>query len=159
MLFTRLSGLLSLVLTAGLPAFAEPVLIENVTVVSPEREAPLRDAFVLLDEGRIRSVSAERPPVPKGARVVNGKGRFLVPGLIDSHVHLGMPPGVGIVTADFEKNHGDLLAAYWKQAPRSFLFHGRHAPGDPCELAPHAGGGPPAAARRRGSRPVELGCP
>ena len=124
MLSTRLSALLCLALAAGSPAFAEPVLIEKVTVVSPERETPLRDAFVLLDEGRIHSVGAERPPVPKNVRVVNGQGRFLVPGLIDSHVHLGLVPGAGIVTADVEKRHGELLAAYWKQAPRSYLYHG-----------------------------------
>src|SRR5688572_3998582 len=124
MLARRLSALLWLFLTATFPAFAGPILIERVTVVSPEREAPLRDAFILLAEGRIRSVSAERPPVDKGVRMVDGRGRFLVPGLIDSHVHVGMPPGVGILTEDFEKRHGNMLAAYWRQAPRSYLYHG-----------------------------------
>jgi imidazolonepropionase-like amidohydrolase len=119
-----LSALLWLSLTASFPAFADPVVIEGVTVVSPEREAPLRDAFVLLAEGRIRSVSAERPPVDKGVRMVDGRGRFLVPGLIDSHVHIGMPPGMGILDEDFEKRHADILTAYWRQAPRSYLYHG-----------------------------------
>ena len=110
------------------PVFAQSgsVLIENVTVVSPEREAPLRDAFVLIEEGTIRSVGTARPAVSKEKKVqvVNGRGRFLVPGLIDSHVHVGMPPGIGVVTADFEKRHGEMLAAFWKQLPRSYLYHG-----------------------------------
>ena len=124
MISTRLSALLCFAFATAVPAFADSILIERVTVVSPEREAPLRDAFVLLEEGRIRSVTAERPPLPKNVRIVNGQGRFLAPGLIDSHVHLGMPPGVGIVTEDFEKRHADMLAAYWRQAPRSYLYHG-----------------------------------
>ncbi|HWM90548.1 MAG TPA: hypothetical protein VN493_07250 [Thermoanaerobaculia bacterium] len=65
-------------------------------------------------------MSAERPPV-ENARIVDGRGRFLVPGLIDSHVHVGMPPGV---LPDFEQRHPAILAAYWKQAPRSYLYHG-----------------------------------
>src|SRR6185295_18827445 len=55
---------------------AEPVLIEKVTVISPEREAPLREAFVLIEEGRIRSVDTKRPAAAKGVRVIDGRGRF-----------------------------------------------------------------------------------
>ena len=107
-------------------AQAASVLIENVTVVSPEREAPLRDAFVLIEEGTIRSVGIVRPPAArqKNIQVVDGRGRFLVPGLIDSHVHVGMPPGIGVVTPDFEKRHAEMLAAFWRQLPRSYLYHG-----------------------------------
>lgn len=116
-------ALISPAVSSASAAAAADVLIENVTVVSPEREAPLRGAFVLIEEGRIRSVSTERPPVGQGVRVVDGRGRFLVPGLIDSHVHVGTPPGVGF-TEDVEKRHGEMLAAYWRQQPRSYLYHG-----------------------------------
>lgn len=110
------------------PAFAAPagapVLIEKVTVVSPEREAPLRDAFVLLEGGQIRSVGTIRPPMGKEVRVVDGSGRFLVPGLIDSHVHVGTPPGMSVTNDEFVKRHEGMLAAYWRQMPRSYLYHG-----------------------------------
>ena len=123
-----LLGFVWLALTLVPPASAAPagapVLIEKVTVVSPEREAPLRDAFVLLEGGRIRSVGTTRPRVSKGVRIVDGRGRFLVPGLIDSHVHVGQPPGIGTATEDFLKRHEAMLAAYWRQAPRSYLYHG-----------------------------------
>lgn len=112
---------------AGRPAAAMPVLIENVTVVSPEREAPLRDAFVFLEGGKIRSVGTKRPPMPKEARVIDGRGRFLVPGLIDSHVHVGSVPGVDMAAAfteEFQKRQGERVEAFWRQQPRSFLYHG-----------------------------------
>jgi imidazolonepropionase-like amidohydrolase len=126
----HLSAFLGIVLALGSLATAsaaDSVLIEKVTVVSPEREAPLRDAFVLLEDGRIRSVGAARPAVAKGVRIVDGRGRFLVPGLIDSHVHLGMPPGVSLVAAateEFQKRHGAMLAAFSRQQPRSYRYHG-----------------------------------
>lgn len=126
-LFVVLWIVLALTAPASAAPAAAPVLIEKVTVISPEREAPLREAFVLLEGGRIRSVGTTRPPVPKEARVVDGSGRFLVPGLIDSHVHVGSPPGVNVIeaaTEDFEKRHGAMLAAYWRQQPRSYLYHG-----------------------------------
>jgi len=109
-------------LSSAASAAPGPVLIEKVTVVSPEREAPLRDAFVLIEEGRIRSVGTERPAVGKDVRVLDGRGRFLVPGLIDSHVHVGSPPGVNVIeaaTEEFEKRHGAMLTAYWRQQARS----------------------------------------
>ena len=113
---------------AASPASAAPaaasILIERVTVVSPEREAPLRDAYVLLEGGRIRSVSTERPAVTKDVQVIAGRGRFLVPGLIDSHVHVGVPPGISSMTEDFGKRHAAMLAAFWRQLPRSYLYHG-----------------------------------
>jgi imidazolonepropionase-like amidohydrolase len=125
----HLSALVWAVLSALIPAAAPAapagpaVLIENVTVVSPEREAPWQNAFVLLEEGKIRSVGTQRPAVAKDVRVIDGRGRYLMPGLIDGHVHVGSPPGVPI-TEDFEKGHAEMLAAARRQQPRSYLYHG-----------------------------------
>jgi imidazolonepropionase-like amidohydrolase len=72
-------------------------------------------------------VSAERPAVAEDVQVVDGRGRYLVPGLIDSHVHLGAPPGVSMVAAateDFQQRHGAMIAAFFRQQPRSYLYHG-----------------------------------
>ena len=67
------------------------VIITGVTVVHPEREAAAAlqpDATIVISEGRIISVvqnaTLERP---RGATVIDGKGRYVVPGLIDAHVH------------------------------------------------------------------------
>jgi imidazolonepropionase-like amidohydrolase len=56
-----------------------------------------------------------------GARVIDGAGRYLVPGLIDSHVHLGDIPGM---RPDQEARHPAIAAAARAQIPRSFLYHG-----------------------------------
>jgi len=141
---------IALTFTAPSLAFAAPagdaVLIEKATVISPEREAPLRNAFVLVEGGTIRSVGTKRPKEAKNARVVDGRGRFLVPGLIDSHVHIGSPPGVGAITEDFVKRHGEMLAAFWRQQPRSYLYHGVTAVVDLAS--------PPGSAERFRSAPL-----
>jgi imidazolonepropionase-like amidohydrolase len=96
--------------------------IEHVTIVSPERATPLRDAEVVVRKGRITAISpasALRPATT--AQVVDGRGLFLTPGLIDSHVHLGDIPGMN---AEQEARHPDIAKAAREQIPRSFLLHG-----------------------------------
>lgn len=71
------------------PTARPAVAITHVTVVDVERGTLLRDRTVLLRGDRIeRSDSAPRVAVPPGAQVVDGVGRFLIPGLWDMHVHL-----------------------------------------------------------------------
>jgi imidazolonepropionase-like amidohydrolase len=72
---------------AGAPALA----IVGVTVVHPGLDGAAcqeRDRTVVLAGDRIAAVgpSASTSP-PAGARVIDGRGRWLIPGLIDSHVH------------------------------------------------------------------------
>ena len=71
-------------------AHAQTVLaIRNVTVVPATGGPSIPSATVLIRADRIAVVGpANRVEVPAGARIVDGTGRFLMPGLIDMHVHL-----------------------------------------------------------------------
>lgn len=61
----------------------------DVTVVDVESGRSIPGRTVLIAGDRILAVSsAEDAPVPAGARVVGGQGKFLMPGLWDMHVHL-----------------------------------------------------------------------
>ena len=100
----------------------EAIWIRDVTLVSPERNAPLRHAHVLLRGEKIAWVGASAPPdVPAGATVIEGRGRYLVPGLIDGHVHLAMVPGM---SEEQVRAMPALAQAYFRQLPRSYLYHG-----------------------------------
>jgi len=107
------------------PAAAPPaptpgdLWIRDVTVVSPDRPAPVAHANVLLRGERIVSVGSEAPP--PGARTVDGAGRWLVPGLIDGHTHLAEVPGV---PREQYAALGPAVAAYFQQLPRSYLYFG-----------------------------------
>jgi imidazolonepropionase-like amidohydrolase len=94
--------------------------IENVTIVSPERTAPLPGASVRIKGERIVSISSGRKST--GAEHgIDGTGLFLTPGLIDSHVHLYEIPGM---TADQEQAHPDIARAARAQFPKSYLYFG-----------------------------------
>jgi imidazolonepropionase-like amidohydrolase len=69
--------------------------ITDVHIVSPEKLEHIEKGSVLIENGRIvrveRKTGAKKPA---GATVVSGEGQFLIPGLIDSHVHLASIPGI-----------------------------------------------------------------
>src|SRR5581483_6566641 len=63
--------------------------IRDVTVIPMAGKAVLRDANVLVRDGRIAAVGrADRVAVPEGTRTIDGRGKYLIPGLADMHVHL-----------------------------------------------------------------------
>jgi len=67
-----------------------PVAITHVTVLpmTPE-SAPLTDMTVTIRDGRIASIAATAGTrVPRGVRTISGRGKWLMPGLSDMHMHL-----------------------------------------------------------------------
>lgn len=109
-----------LLLILPLTCHAGDRLITGVTVVSPERAVPLRDAQVLIRDGYILAVS-EQPIKAAGAEVIDGAGRYLIPGLIDSHVHLDHATGLKRrYTPAFDRLYRD----FQRQQPRSYLYFG-----------------------------------
>lgn len=118
--FHVLRLLVGLLLAIPLACQAGDRVIRGVTLVSPERATALRNADVLIRDGRIAEVS-ERPIHAPGAEVIAGSGRFLVPGLIDSHVHLNHATGLKRrYTPDFDR----LYREFQRQQPRSYLYFG-----------------------------------
>ncbi|MBV1910028.1 MAG: amidohydrolase family protein [Kangiellaceae bacterium] len=69
----------------------ELIAIENVNVLSADGTAMLADKTVIIDRGKIQSISSSISP-PANALLVDGQGKYLIPGLIDSHVHLWQSP-------------------------------------------------------------------
>jgi imidazolonepropionase-like amidohydrolase len=65
-----------------------PLLIQGATVLTGTGER-LDGADVLIVDGRIQSVG-KNLTAPSGARTVNAQGRWVTPGLIDIHSHLGV---------------------------------------------------------------------
>src|SRR5690606_35767707 len=90
----------ALILAAGLPATARsqqrPVVFTGVSVIPMDRDTVLPDQTVIVENGRITSVGAAQP-APAGATTVDGRGKFLMPGLAEFHAHV--PSGQGAVHA------------------------------------------------------------
>ncbi|HEX8169207.1 MAG TPA: amidohydrolase family protein [Thermoanaerobaculia bacterium] len=81
-----LVSLLALPLVAAAPTTA----FVDVSVVPMDVERVVAHQTVLVRDGRIVSVEpAASARVPRGAMRIDGRGKFLMPGLVDTHVHLG----------------------------------------------------------------------
>lgn len=71
--------------------------ITHVAVIDMTGAAPLVDQTVVIEKERIAALgTAAATRIPRGAKVIDGSGKFLIPGLADMHVHLtaaGEPDG------------------------------------------------------------------
>ncbi|SNS41643.1 Imidazolonepropionase [Sphingomonas laterariae] len=78
-------------------AFARVTALVGGNVVDLSGKAPIRDAVLLVDGDRIVAVGpAATTPVPADAEIVQMRGKWLAPGLMNMHVHLGLNlPGAG----------------------------------------------------------------
>lgn len=71
------------------------LLIRNVTVVDTENKKLLRAQHVVVTDGRIAAVGTKVSyKLPPGTPVIDGTGKFLMPGLVDAHVHFFQSGGV-----------------------------------------------------------------
>ncbi len=65
------------------------IAITNVNVIPMDRERVLQDQTVVIRGGRIHKIGpAARTKAPKGAKLLDGRGKYLMPGLVDMHTHL-----------------------------------------------------------------------
>lgn len=74
--------------------FSTPVeltAITNVNVLSPDGLSMLANRTVIVDHGEIIAVSVGST-IPADAAVIDGRGKFVIPGLVDSHTHLLKSP-------------------------------------------------------------------
>ena len=74
---------------------ASSLVIRNVTLIDGTGRAPLPNATVVVEGARITQVTTQPVTAPAGAQVIDGRGKFLIPGLIDVHVHLRGGAGNG----------------------------------------------------------------
>jgi imidazolonepropionase-like amidohydrolase len=79
----------SVAMLAAMPAAAQPIAIIHGEAWTMTADAPVRDATIIVDAGRIVSVSAGGP-VPAGATVINAAGNPVTPGLINAATQIGL---------------------------------------------------------------------
>jgi imidazolonepropionase-like amidohydrolase len=119
----------------GAPAAARPltdalsnpnapvIAIQHATILTATGQR-IDNGTIVLERGAISYVGADRA-APAGATVVDGKGKFVTPGIIDAHSHMGVYPApearghndgneaVGPVTAHVRAEYG-----FWPQDPQ-----------------------------------------
>lgn len=109
---------------------AEPIVFEGVHVVPMDREALLEEMTVVVEDGLITAFGkSDRVSVPPDSRRIEARGRFLLPGLVEMHVHLRARDNVelylthGFTTVrDMNGRLGDTLT--WRDEARAGTLMG-----------------------------------
>ncbi len=116
----RFHGFFLLVAACAAFGTEQTTIITNATVLSPERSLPLLNAWVRIDHGMIVAVGTGQVDL-SDSTVIDAEGGYLIPGLIDSHVHLYHATGL---KRRYTEDYSELYRAYMEQQPRSFLYFG-----------------------------------
>jgi len=100
----------------------QSLLIENVTIISPHYQEPQQHMNVEISNGRIKKITSNK--VTLSGLKIDGTGKYLTPGIMDSHAHVSSIPGMGFGVDPVSVKHPKLSRLYFKQQPRSFLYYG-----------------------------------
>lgn len=105
LLFTVLASVLAgpLVLPPVPLVAQETLVITGVSVVDVEAGVVLEDRTVVIRDGRIASIEAAAS-APPGANVIDGTGKYVMPGLWDLHVHARSSLAPGLLFPQFVAN-------------------------------------------------------
>jgi imidazolonepropionase-like amidohydrolase len=89
-----LAALSAAVLLSG-AAQAETTVFKNFTLIDGTGRKPVADAALVVSDGHIQAVGrAAEVKTPAGAKVVDLGGKYVIPGLIDNHVHVALVNGL-----------------------------------------------------------------
>ena len=72
-----------------LPSSIKPILIRNATLMLATGKTITR-GHILLANGKIAAISEADIAPPSDAQVIDGTGKFVTPGIIDTHSHIGV---------------------------------------------------------------------
>ena len=84
--------LLAICVTCSCTAqFSNQTVFRNVNVIPMNEEKVIKDQDVLIEDGKIKVIGAAgKVKYDKDARIIEAKGKFLIPGLAEMHAHV--PP-------------------------------------------------------------------
>lgn len=88
-------------LSIPIPPAARLVVITNATIMTANK-GTIEKGTIVIRDGKIAAVGANIP-IPAGAQVIDGTGRFVTPGIIDAHSHAAaaaINEGTNSITAE-----------------------------------------------------------
>ena len=86
---------LAFMLFYGLIAQAQYKAIVGATLINSNGDKPLENSTVLINNNKIEKIGKTgKVNLPEGTEIINAEGKYLIPGLIDSHVHFFQSGGL-----------------------------------------------------------------
>src|SRR5437588_3410797 len=141
----RIGGILLAIVVTGILAFGAPttgraqapstLLIKGATIIDGLSDTPLRDRSLLIEGNTIRDLLPADAAPPAGAQILDLSGKFIIPGLFDSHVHWQEYMG------ELYVNHGVTSVMALENAPKALRARSQDAADLPRFF--HSGGRPP----------------
>ncbi|MEC8831504.1 MAG: amidohydrolase family protein, partial [Bacteroidota bacterium] len=102
-------------------AIVNGLVIKNADIVSPLSQDVSSNNFIVLDGDSIAYIGQQEPHVKGTFTTLDAKGKFIIPGLIDSHVHI---TGTDALSEEEEIQNPEIVAHYKNQLPKSYLYFG-----------------------------------
>lgn len=97
-------------------------VINKITIISTnDKKVDSFLGYVVIDKDKIVYANKSRPRLTGNYKELDGVGKFVIPGLIDSHVHLANTAGFN---GRLKNKYPELVDVYFEQLPRSYLYHG-----------------------------------
>ena len=95
----KISGVLFCLLLASILVAQQPpggvIAIQGATMITGTGSPVVRNAVIVIEGGRIREAgSSNDVKAPKNAQIIDAKGKWVIPGLIDAHVHFSQSGGI-----------------------------------------------------------------
>ena len=89
---------ISILFSSAVVSASEPMLIKDGTVITVTK-GTIEKGDVLISNGKIAKVAEEIKP-PKSCRIIDASGKFVMPGIIDAHSHIGVYSWPGVEAHD-----------------------------------------------------------
>lgn len=88
----RYVSLVVLLLLGSADLFAQPQVYQGA-LLYPISGPPIEDGVLIIENGRITAIGDAGTPIPAAASVRDVRGKVIMPGLVDSHSHIGRVDG------------------------------------------------------------------
>src|SRR5215471_5009876 len=70
-------------------------VIQGATIITGTGSPAIRNGAIVVDGGRIRDIGPRNEvKVPNNAQIIDARGKWVIPGLIDAHVHFSQSGGL-----------------------------------------------------------------
>ncbi|WP_431134675.1 hypothetical protein [Psychroserpens mesophilus] len=97
------------------------LIIENARIISPENQTLSLENYIVLDGDEIIFIGVDKPNLKGAFKTTDAKGKYIIPGLIDSHVHV---TGTDALSDKEEVENPMIVKSFRKQLPKSYLYFG-----------------------------------
>jgi imidazolonepropionase-like amidohydrolase len=86
------SPLLAALIMAGICGSAQdrPTAFKGA-LIYPVTGAPIEKGVLIVQNGRITAVGDASTPIPSNAQIIDATNKVIIPGIVDTHSHIGGP--------------------------------------------------------------------